>query len=258
MLRRVWAFRDLVLSLVRRQFQIRYRQSAAGFLWALVPPLLTVGAATVVFQGVAGIEAPGPAPYAVFAFAAVVPWTFFASSITLGVSSVSSNIVMVTRLPFPRAALPLSAIGLALVDLTLAGVTFVIFAYATGNGLPLTALWFPVLLLVEIALAVGVVMLGSALNVFARDIRLAVPLVVQFWLLLTPVMYPLEELKATCSPCALANPMTGIIESFRGILVNGQAPDLGLLAPSLIGAVVLLVVGLWYFAATEPRFADVI
>jgi ABC-type polysaccharide/polyol phosphate export permease len=165
---------------------------------------------------------------------------------------------MVQRLPFPRAVLPLSVLGTALIDLFVALLAFVVYAYITGAGLPITALWFPPLLLIEIVLAIGVTMLGSALNVFARDIRLAVPLIVQLWLFLTPVMYPLSTVPASLRTWYLVNPMTGLVEAFRDVLIYGNAPAMADLIPSLIGAVVLLVIGTWYFTTTEPRFADVI
>jgi len=257
MIRRLWSHRYLVVSLIRRQFQLRYRQSAAGVAWAVLPPLVTVGAATVVFAGVAQVDT-GTIPYPLFAFAALTPWTFFASSLTFGVPSVVQNHQMVTRLAFPRAALPVSMVGLALVDLAIAGATFVVFVYVTGSTIPLTALWFPVLLLVEMMLVVGIVLLGSALNVFARDVKLAVPLLSQLWLFLTPVLYPLSEVPAGLRPWYQLNPMTGVVESFRSILVVGEAPQLAVLLPSAAGAMVLLLLGWWYFSAVEHRFADVI
>jgi lipopolysaccharide transport system permease protein len=257
MIGRVWSHRDLVVSLTRRQFQLRYRQSIAGLGWAVLPPLVMVGAATLVFDRVANVDT-GAIPYSLFAFAALTPWTFFASSLTFGVPSIVINPQMVTRLAFPRAALPLSMIGLALVDFAIAGVTFVVFVFVTGNGLPLTALWFPVLLVVEVVLATGIVLFGSALNVFARDVRLAVPLLTQLWLFLTPVLYPLDSVPENLRPWYLLNPMTGVVESFRSILIFGHAPEMSVLTPSIVGAVVLLLFGWWYFSGTERRFADVI
>jgi lipopolysaccharide transport system permease protein len=256
-IRRLWSHRDLVLSLTRGQFKLRYRQSAAGLAWAVLPPLVMVGAATVVFDKVANVST-GTVPYPLFAFAALTPWTFFASSLTFGVPSIVVNPGMVARLAFPRAALPLSMIGLALVDLVIAGITFVIFVYVTGQRLPWTAFWFPALLIVEVLFTTGVVLLGSALNVFARDVRLAVPLLTQLWLFLTPVLYPLESVPKWLQAWYMLNPMTGLVESFRRVLIFGHAPDFPMLAPSVVGALGLLVLGWWYFSRTERRFADVI
>jgi lipopolysaccharide transport system permease protein len=255
----MWSHRSLLTSLIRRQFQLRYRQSVAGVFWAAVPPLVTVFASTLVFNQVAGVQSGIPGvPYPLFVFSAITPWTFFAGSVTFGVPSVASSQPMVSRLAFPRGVLPLSMVGLSLVDFAIASLTFVIYLYATGNSLPLTVLWVPLLLLVEIVLASGIVMFLSALNMFARDVKLAIPFVMQLWLFLTPVMYPLDQVPDELRSIYLANPMTGIVESFREVLIVGNAPSLELLTPSLIGAAVAFVVGFWYFGATERRFADVI
>jgi lipopolysaccharide transport system permease protein len=257
LLRRVWVYRPLIYSLILRQFRLRYRQSFVGFAWAVVPPLATLGAGVLVFDKVVRVNT-GEVPYAIFIMAALVPWTFFANSVQFGIPSVSEALVMVTRLAFPRAALPLSMIGVSLLDLTVTIAIFVAFALLFGEGLGLAALWFPVLLLVEIVLVVGVVLWGSAINVFARDVRLAVPLIVQLWLFLTPVMYPLDSVPPNIRPFYLVNPMTGLVESYRQILIAGDTPDITLLLPAVVGAVVLFLSGTWYFGATEPRFADVI
>ena len=253
MLRRVWSHRHLLFSLIRRQYHLRYRQSFAGVAWALVPPLATLGAAKLVFDGVLRVDVE--VPYALFALSGLAPWTFFANSLILGVPSVVNGWLMVTRLPFPRAILPLSNVGISLVDLTIAAATFVVFAFVIGAGIPITVLWVPLLVLIEIVLIVGVLLLASALNVFARDVGLAVPLFVQIWFFLTPVVYPMPD---TLRGLYLANPMTGVVESFRRVLVLGQPPDFGLLLTAVLGAVGVFLVGYWYFGATESRFADVV
>lgn len=257
MIAEIWSHRDLVVSLVRRQYQLRYRQSFAGFTWAIIPPLATLAAATLVFHRVAGVQA-GKTSYTIFVLSGVAPWTFFASSLTFGIPSVAGALSMVSRFPFPRAALPLSMVGLSLLDLGIAMGLFVAFAYVVGDGLSWSVAWVPLLIVVEIALAVGLVMMGSAMHVFARDLRLAVPLGVQFWLFVTPVMYPLSAVPDDLRHLYLANPLTGLIENFHRVLAFGQPLDVQLLLPSIIGAVIALVVGWWYFASVERRFADVI
>ena len=257
MLRDMWAHRSLLSSLIRRQFQLRYRQSLVGVLWAVVPPLVTVFASTLVFHKVAGVDS-GSIPYPLFVFAAITPWTFFAGSLSFGVPSVAASQIMISRLAFPRAVLPLSMVGLSLVDFAVASVTFVIYLYATGNSLPITVVWVPLLLVIEIMFASGLVLFGSAFNMFARDVKLAIPFITQLWLFLTPVMYPLSSVPKNLEPLYVANPMTGIVESFRDVLIVGKTPDPSLLMPSLIGAGVAAVLGIWYFGATEQRFADVV
>jgi lipopolysaccharide transport system permease protein len=247
----------MVLALIRASFQLRYRQSFVGVAWALLPPLATVAVADLVFHRVIRIDT-GDVPYTVFALAALAPWTFFANSVMAGVPSIVQSQPVVTRFSFPRSTLPISAVGLALLDLAVSSLVFVAFVLLTGERLPWTALWFPVLLMVEMAFVIGVVLLGSALNVFARDIRLAVPFVIQLWLLLTPVMYPLDLVPPGLRQWYLLNPMTGIVEAFRQILVYGEPPAMGFLSAALIGSALVLATGAWYFAKTEKRFADVI
>ena len=259
MYRKLWRHRDLVLSLVRRQYQLRYRQSMVGFAWAILPPLATLGAANIVFHQVAGVQAPEGTNYSIITMAALVPWSFFQNSLTSGVPSVVQASSMLTRIPFPRASLPLSMIGISMLDLSIAALLFVVLTFLLGDGLPLTALWFPILLGLEVLLVAGVTLLTSSLNLFARDVKLAVPIAMQLWLFLTPVMYPLESVSESLRPYYLLNPMTGLVESFRTVLISpGAAPELDLLLPTIIGAVALFLLGSWYFAATENRFADVI
>jgi len=258
MLQRLWKYRDLVVSMTRRQYQLRYRQSAVGFGWALIPPLLTLGMATLVFGGIANIELPPGVPYPIFAFAALVPWTFFASAASTTVSSITGSPGIVTRLAFPRAVLPLSMIGTAFFDFAIAAVAYAVFALVTGFGIPSSVVWAPLLLAILIVITTGFGFLMAALNTFARDIRLFVPLLMQLWLFLTPVMYPLDAVPADLRWIYVLNPMTGIIVAFRDVLVFGVTPDLTLLAWSIGGALVTFVLGVWYFANTEHRFADVI
>lgn len=252
--RGVWTHRFLTATLIRKLFQLRYRQSAAGFLWSIVPPLATVAMATLVFHEVAGVDT-GKIPYPAFAIAGLAPWTFFSNCLSAGVPSVVQQSQMITRLAFPRAVVPFSMIGVSLVDLGVAIIILFAFLFVTGFPITATVAWFPLLLLIEIALVSGVVLLTSAINVFGRDLKLGLPLFTQLWLFLTPVMYPLSDVGEFRSWYML-NPMTGLMESFRDVLLNNRAPSLELLAPSLIGAAVLIALGIWYFSAVESRFAD--
>jgi lipopolysaccharide transport system permease protein len=245
------------MSLILRQYQVRYRQSFIGIAWAILPPLASLGVAFIVFDRVVGVDT-GDTAYSVFTLSALAPWTFFANSVSSGIPSVQQSQSMLTRIAFPPVVLPVSMVGIALLDLGIATSLFIVVAYLIGDGLPITALWFPALLVIEIVLALGVALLGSAMNVFARDIRLAVPLFVQLWLFLTPVMYPLTEVPADLRSWYLANPMTGLVESFRNALVYGRGPEARLLLPSVLGACIVFIVGSWYFRTTQRRFADVI
>jgi lipopolysaccharide transport system permease protein len=257
MLKSLWVHRGLVYTMTRRQYDLRYRQSFVGVSWALLPPLASLAAATLVFHGVVSVDTGGVS-YPLFAMAALAPWTFFANSLTVGVPIVQQAQHMVTRLAFPRAALPLSMIGISVIDLGIACAMFLAVALLVEGGLPVTALWFPVILIIELLLVTGLVLVGSALNVFARDVRLAVPVLVQLWLFITPVMYPLSETPLGLRAFFLANPMTGVVETSRRVLVYGKPPEAEMLLIAATGACLFFLIGAWYFSVTERRFADVL
>jgi lipopolysaccharide transport system permease protein len=241
--------------MIRRQFYLRYRQTAVGWTWAIFPTLVTLAMAELVFNRVAKVDSCGDFSYQACTMVALAPWTFFANCLAAGVPSVVQNSQMITKLSFPRSIIPLSMIGVSLVDLAIANAILLGFLIVTGNPIFATMAFFPMLLLIEVAMVSGVVLLASALNVFARDIKLGLPLLTQLWILITPVMYPLPT-DPDLRRWYLLNPMTGLVESFRDVALRGRLPDLELLAPALIGAGALLVVGIWYFSVTESRFAD--
>jgi len=224
-------------------------------MWAILPPLATLGMATLVFHKVAGIDSGTDTPYGAFALVGLAQWTFFTNCLSAGVPSIVQNAQMITKLSFPRSVIPLSMIGVSLVDLAIANTVLFIYLAVTGVPIHGTVVWFPVLLLIEIALVSGVVLLTCALNVFARDIKLGLPLFTQLWLFLTPVMYPLSQVDDFRN-LFLLNPMTGLVESFREVVLEGSSPTMELLTPALIGAGLLIAVGAWYFSAVETRFAD--
>lgn len=257
MIARLWRHRSLAVTLTRRQYELRYRQSLIGLVWAVAAPLATLGVANLLFHEVLQVDTGG-APYPLFALSALVPWGFFASSLTFGVQSITQGGVLVTRFAFPRAVLPLSIIGTAFIDLLISCGLFVIFLLFSGTGMTASAVWAIPLLVVEIVLVVSVVLLASALNVFARDVKLFVPIAVQLLLFVTPVMYSLRSVPESLRPWFKLNPMAGLVESFREALVYGSTPDVSLLLPAIVGTVVLFALAIWYFGATEPRFADVI
>jgi lipopolysaccharide transport system permease protein len=252
----LWSHRFLMVTLIRRQFHLRYRQTAVGWIWSILPPLATLAMATLVFHKVAGVEAPGNTSYGAFTLVALAPWTFFTNCLSAGVPSVVQGSQMVTKLAFPRSVIPLSMIGVSLVDLAIANGLLFAYLLITGVPIPSTIAWFPLLLLIEVLLVSGVVLLMCSLNVFARDIKLGLPLFTQLWLFLTPVLYPLSEVGDDLRNLYLLNPMTGLVASFREVILVGRPPSMELLTPSLIATGVLMLVGIWYFSSVEHRFAD--
>jgi lipopolysaccharide transport system permease protein len=256
-LRELWEAHELVYFLVWRDVKVRYKQTALGVAWAVLQPLLTVVVFTLFFNRVARISS-GSLPYPVFSLAGLVPWLFFSNALTLASASVVANANVLTKIYFPRLAIPLAttlsgtpdfAIGLVLLLIVMAG-------YGVAPGIAVLAL--PAFFLLVLAAALGVALWLSALNVLYRDVRYVVPIAVQLWLLATPIAYPVSGLHSPWNVVLGLNPMAGAVEGFRWTLVGGAAPPAGMVALSAAVAGILVVTGAYYFRAMERRFADVI
>jgi lipopolysaccharide transport system permease protein len=258
-LRGAWSRRHLVLALTYRSFQVRYRQSMIGIVWAFIPLVGTLFVADLVFSKIAGVGTGG-LKYPLFALSALLPWSFFSGAVTSGVGSIAGS-GMVTKLAFPRATLPFFQVGTALMNLVVSIVVFLGYMLITLTPLHLTALWFFPLFALELVLISGIILLGSAMNAFARDVNIILGSVMPLWLLLTPILYDPDKQEAPLKGLHwiyTINPMTGLVLSFRNVLGYGKAPAFGQLIPTVIESFVLLAWGVWYFGATQDRFSDVV
>lgn len=259
----LWRYRELVGFLALRDVRVRYKQSALGITWAVLQPLLTLAVFTGLFGALLGPDrlprAPGVS-YAVSTFCALVAWQLFARAVTAGSDSVVVNQALVTKVYFPRLAVLLAAVLAALVDFALAfGVLVGMLAWA-GITPGAAALALPLLTLLAVGAALGIALWLAAVNALYRDVRLALPFLVQLWMLVTPVVYTTPDVLAGRPQwVALAyalNPMAGVVEGFRWALLGGaQAPAL-LLAGSLLTTTLLLGSGLIVFRRLERSFAD--
>jgi lipopolysaccharide transport system permease protein len=256
-LRRLVGSRELVLSLARREIKIRYKQSLLGASWAILQPAAMTVIFTVVFSHFARIDT-GSIPYPIFVYAALLPWTFFANSLSFGVPSIVNNMNLVTKIYFPREAFPLAAIAACFVDFLVGAVLFAGLMVYYRFGLSAQALWLPAVIGVEVMLALAVCLFLSAINVFFRDIRFAIPLLVQVWMFASPVVYPVSLVPERVRAFYLLNPMAGVVDSFRRVLLEASAPRLAPLMLAGLGAAILLVVSYASFKRLEMRFADVI
>jgi len=252
----LWAYRELFLVLVQRDIKVRYKQTVLGVVWAILQPVLTMLIFTVIFGNLAKIPSDGY-PYAIFVFAALLPWTFFANAVSTSSLSLVNAANMVSKVYFPRIIVPLSSIGAGLVDLLIS--TFVLFALMLwfGVGWSMNLLFIPLLLLSVIFTALGVGTLLSALTVAYRDFRFVVPFLVQVWMYATPVVYPASLVPERWQWVLYLNPMAGVIEAFRSAFL-GRPFDLPAIGISLCVAVLFFVVGVAYFEKVERRFADII
>ncbi|HEX6597869.1 MAG TPA: ABC transporter permease [Gemmatimonadaceae bacterium] len=247
---------DLLLTLSIHRIKVRYKQSALGLAWALIQPLALMLIYTLVFSIFARVKTPG-VPYPIFAYAALLPWTFFSTGLTSATNGLVSNTQLVTKVYFPREILPLSYIIAALVDLAVASVVMVGMMAYYHVALTGAVVWvLPVTLILTMLLTSASLVL-SGLQVKFRDIGMAMPLVLQLWMFASPVVYPLEQVPARFRDLYMLNPMVGVIQNFRAALL-GQALDTRSLLISVIVALVLLPASYVYFKHVEATVADVI
>lgn len=254
--RELWAYRELIYVLFKRDIKVRYRQTVLGAIWAILQPLLTMAIFVLVFGHLT--EMPSDRyPYPIFVYAGLLPWTFFANAITSSANSLVNESNLISKVYFPRLAIPLASIGAGLVDFFIASsiLLLLMLHYKLGWGLHLFAA--PFLLLAVVFTALGVGTLLSALTVAYRDFRYVVPFLVQFWMFATPVVYPKSLIPEKWHWLLFLNPMSGIIDAFRASVL-GRPFDLGLIALSFIVATLLFVCGIAYFEKVERRFADII
>jgi len=251
----LWSYRELLFFLVWRNLKVRYKQTVIGVIWVIVQPLLSMGVFTIFFGRLAKLPSDG-LPYPVFYFAALVPWTYFASALQQATNVVVENQHVITKVYFPRLILPLSAVVSGLVDFA---ISFVVLVFVTLGFriIPGTAvLWLPVFLVLAVATALGVGLWLSASNALYRDVRYVTGFLIQFWMLASPVVYPSSMVPQRWRWLYGLNPMSGVIEGFRWALTgHGQPPGL-LQLVSAVMVMVLLASGLIFFQRMESTIVD--
>lgn len=250
-------YRELLLNLARRDLKIRYKQSILGVAWAIVQPFALMVVFSVIFSLFVKVRTAG-IPYPIFSYVALVPWTFFANSLSFGVGSLQANSSLVTKIYFPREILPLASMLACLVDFLVASTIFVGMLLYYHIGVTAQIVWLPLIVALQMAFTAGVVLIGAAANVFYRDIRLLLPFLMQLWMYVTPVIYPLTLIPARFRTLFSLNPMTGIIDAYRRVIVEGRPPDPRLLLVTAIVSLLLLGAGYRFFKSVEMQFADVI
>jgi homopolymeric O-antigen transport system permease protein len=255
-LRELWRFRELVYFLALRDVKVRYKQTALGVAWVLLQPLLAMGIFSIVF-GQRGLTTGG-VPYPLFVISGLVPWFYFANATTGASGSVVANTQLISKVYFPRLAIPLAAVLANLVDLSIGLLLLLVLLVAYGIGLGWQLLAIPLLVGVMVLTALSVSVWLSALDVQYRDVRYAVPFFIQVWLFATPVIYSAADVPERWRPLLALNPMTGVIEGFRWALLGTGEPPTTALAISALLVLGLLVTGLLYFRRMERTFADVI
>lgn len=255
-LRDLWQYRELLYFLAWRDVKVRYKQTSLGAAWAVLQPVLSMVIFTIFFGGLAKFPTDGT-PYSLFVYVALVPWTFFANSVSQGSLSLLSSASVISKVYFPRVLVPAGTVAALLLDYVIAfSIIFVLMAW---HGVPVTPsilAVIPLTLLLVVA-GLGVATLLAAVVVAYRDFRYVVPFAVQLWMFATPVVYPSSLAPERWRWLLALNPMSGIIEGYRSALL-GRPFDLNALALSAGAAVLAMLVGLAYFAQVERRFADII
>jgi len=251
----LWAYRELLYFFVWRDLKVRYKQTAIGVGWAVIQPLFTMAIFALVFGRLAKMPSDG-LPYPVFYYTALLPWTYFAGALTHATNSVVEHQSMVTKVYFPRVLLPVSAVLSGLADFALAFSVLIGLVLVYGIVPTAAILLWPLFLLLAVATALAVSLWLSALNALYRDVRYAVPFLVQLWLFASPVAYPAALVPPDWRWLYGLNPMAGVIDGFRWSLTgHGQSPGLLVLA-STVAVICLLVGGLMYFQRVEGTMAD--
>ena len=255
-LRDLWAFRELLYFLTWRDVKVRYKQTELGIAWAIIQPLLTMLIFTIFFGRLAGVPSDN-VPYPIFAYAGLLPWTFFANAISNSGNSLVGSAHLITKVYFPRMIIPGAAVAAGLVDFAIAFVILILLMIYYGIMVSWSLLMFPVVVLLTTLLALGVGMWLSALNVKYRDVRFALPFLVQLWMFISPVIYPASFLPQKFRWVLWLNPMTGIIEGYRSSLF-GHPFDWTALAVSTAATMAVLVYASFTFRRMEKSFADIV
>lgn len=250
----LYAYREMIFSLVRRDLKGRYKGSALGFLWTFINPLLQLGVYTLVFSV---IMRNGIKDYYLFLFVALIPWIFFSTSLAGGSSCIWAQKDMVKKIYFPREVLPISFVTSQFVNMLLSLIVIFVVLIVSGKGLnPIALLYLPVIMLVEYLMALSVAMLSSAITVYLRDVEYILGIITMAWQFLSPVMYSVEQVPKKMLPLFNLNPMTPVIVAYRDILYYGEAPKLETLIHAVVFGVVVLIIGIVVFGKLKRHFVE--
>jgi lipopolysaccharide transport system permease protein len=253
----LWRYRELLFFFVWRDVKVRYKQTLLGVIWVLIRPILSVILFTLIFGKLAKMPSDG-LPYPVFVLAAMIPWNFFAGALASGSNSVQSNAHLITKVYFPRIVIPTASVFSGFVDVVITFALVIVLMLWYGIVPPVEAvITVPFLFLVTIVVALGMSFWLGALNVAYRDVGNAVPFLLQIWLYATPVVYPLSRVPEKWRWIVVLNPMTGVVEAFRGALFGRPWPAIPLALTCGLG-LILLITGVFYFRRVENTFADTV
>ena len=253
----IFQYRQLFYFLVWRDIKVRYKQTLLGIAWAVIQPVVAMVIFTIFFARLASVAGQPNIPYQVFVYTGLLPWMYFSGAVSNGANSLVTNVQLVTKVYFPRQIIPSISLISGLVDFSLSFILLLVlmvyYSVSIGSGMLLV----PVLLLGVSMLALGLNLFLAALNAQFRDVRHAVPFIMQIWLFASPIIYPPRFVPEKFRFLLNLNPMTGYLEGFRSAVLQ-QPWDFEALAMSLSISAVLLIIGSLYFNRVEATLADVI
>jgi lipopolysaccharide transport system permease protein len=249
--------RDLLWAWTARNIRARYQQSALGWLWAIVQPGAQVIIFTVIFTRFVPVDTGG-IPYPIFSFVAVTPWTLLAASLTDMSQTLVANMNLVTKIYFPREVLPVAALLARMLDFGVALCLLVLMMlFYRVPAFPMGWLFLPLILMIQLALILGLGLASAAANVFFRDVQSLIALGLQIWFYACPIIYPASMVPEPLRPFYFLNPMAGVIEAYRDVLLNGRLPGNYLIISAVV-ALVIFAGGYWFFKRVEFQIADII
>ena len=253
----LWEYRELLYFLTWRDIKVRYKQTVLGAAWAIIQPFFTMVVFSLFFGKLAKVPSDG-IPYPIFAYAALVPWTFFANGLSQSANSLVGSANLIKKVYFPRLVVPISSVISGVFDFMLAFVVLLGMMLYYGIFPTVNIVWLTFLLLLTLITSLGVGLWLAALNVQFRDVRYTVPFLTQFWLFATPIAYPSSLLSEPWRTLYGINPMVGVVEGFRWALLGTDTAPGPIIIVSTLAALTLLVGGAFYFKRMERTFADVV
>jgi lipopolysaccharide transport system permease protein len=256
-LQELWEYRELLYFLVWRDVKVRYKQTVLGAAWAIIQPFMAMVVFSIFFGKLAKMPSDG-IPYPLFAYAALVPWGFFANGLSQASNSLVGSAHLITKVYFPRLVVPISSVISGIVDFGLAFAVLLGMMLYFGIFPTINVIWLPFLLLLAFVTALGVGMWLSALNVEFRDVRYVIPFLTQFWMFATPIVYPSSLLSEPWRTIYGLNPMVGVVEGFRWALLGTQTAPGPIVIVSSLASLAILIGGAFYFRKMEKTFADIV
>lgn len=257
-LHELWEYRELLYFLTWRDIKVRYKQTVLGAAWAVLQPFMTMVVFSLFFGGLAQIPSDG-VPYPIFAYAALVPWTFFASGLSNSSNSLVGSANLIKKVYFPRLTIPIATVLSGAVDFVIAFLVLLAMMLVYGILPTINVIILPLFVLLAFVTSLGVGLWLSAMNVQFRDVRYTVPFITQFWLFITPIAYPSSLIENELLRAIYGiNPMAGVVEGFRWALLGTDSAPGPVIFVSSVAAVLLFISGLFYFRRMEKTFADVV